>query len=102
MAVHDRYGNECGLVGDARRLSQVNHVVRIVLLVADATCRKECVDAHNTGQVDAWLVGEDVAAAGRLWGVQACWLVSLHFGRMRTDIHRDLASSARRWGGRFA
>ena len=80
----------------------LDHVVHIVLLVADATCRKECVDAHDTGQVDAWLVGEDIATAGRLWGVQACWLVSLHFGRMRTDIHRDLASSARQWGDWFA
>ena len=30
------------------------------------------------------------------------WLVGLRFGRMREDVRRDLASSARRWGGRFA
>lgn len=32
----------------------------LFLLVADVTCRKECVDAGDTGQVDTWVVGEGV------------------------------------------
>ena len=49
LAVRDGYGDERGLVGDAGRLCKVDHVVRVVLLVADAACRKERVDARDAG-----------------------------------------------------
>ena len=36
------------------------------MLVADATCRKKCVDAGNTAKFDTWVGGEDVATTGEL------------------------------------
>jgi hypothetical protein len=56
------------LVLDTGRLCRVDHFFRVVLLVADATCRKECVDAGDTGQVDTWVAGEDVATTRELGG----------------------------------
>lgn len=47
LAVRDRCGDERDLVRDAGRLCKVDHVVRIVLLVADTACRKERVDARD-------------------------------------------------------
>jgi hypothetical protein len=42
-------GNHCSdervLVLDTGQLCKLNHFVCVVLLVADATCRKECVNA---------------------------------------------------------
>jgi len=64
LAVGDRCSDELSLVRDAGRLGKVDHLVGVVLLVANATRREEGVDAINAGQVDAWLVREDVTAAG--------------------------------------
>jgi len=44
LAVRDRRGDEVRLVRDAGRVCEVDHVVRVVLLVADAACRQERVD----------------------------------------------------------
>jgi len=68
LAVRDRCSDEISRVGDAGRLGKVDHVVGVVLLVANAARREEGVDAVNAGQVDAWLVREDVTAADELWG----------------------------------
>ncbi len=66
LAIGDRRGDERGLVLDTGRLCKVDHFVRVVLLVADATCRKECVDAGDACQVDTWVAGEDVATTREL------------------------------------
>lgn len=47
LAVRDRCGDERGLIRDAGRLCKVDHVVCVVLLVANATCREERVDAGD-------------------------------------------------------
>jgi hypothetical protein len=49
LAVRDRSGDEVCLVRDAVRVGKVDHVIRVVLLVADVTRRKERVDAVDTG-----------------------------------------------------
>lgn len=66
LAIGDRCGDERVLVLDTGRLCKVDHFVRVVLLVAYTTCRKECVDAIDTGQVDAWVAGEDITATREL------------------------------------
>jgi hypothetical protein len=49
LAVRDRGGDERVLVRHAGRLGKVDHLVRVVLLVADAARRKERVDAADAG-----------------------------------------------------
>ncbi len=49
LAVRDRRGDKVCLVRDAVRLGKVDHVIRVVLLVADVARRKERVDAVDTG-----------------------------------------------------
>lgn len=66
LAIGDRCGDERVLVLDTGRLCKVDHFVRVVLSVADASCRKECVDAGDIGQVDTWVAGEDVATTREL------------------------------------
>ena len=51
LAIGDRCGDERVLVLDTGRFCKVDHFVRVVLLLADITCRKECVDPGDTGQV---------------------------------------------------
>jgi len=60
LVIGDRRGDERVLVLDTGRLCRVDHFVRVVLLVIHATCRKEYVDAGDTGQADTWVYGEDV------------------------------------------
>jgi hypothetical protein len=40
------------LVLETGRLCKLDHLVRVALSVADATCRKKCVDAGDTSQID--------------------------------------------------
>ena len=49
LAVRYRRGDEVSLVRHAGRLCKVDHLVRVVLLVADAARRKERVDAVVAG-----------------------------------------------------
>jgi len=64
LAVRDRCSDEISRIRDAGRLGKVDHAVGIVLLIANTAGREERVDTVNAGQVDAWLVREDVTAAG--------------------------------------
>ena len=51
LAIRDHCGDERVFVLDTSQLCKVDHSVCVVLLVTDATCRKECINAGDTGQV---------------------------------------------------
>jgi hypothetical protein len=50
-------GDERVFVRDTGRLCKVDHFVHL---------SRECVDAGDTGQVDTWVAGEDVATTCEL------------------------------------
>ena len=109
LAIGDRCGDERVLVLDTGRLCKVDYFVRVVLLVAYATCRKECIDAGDTGQVDTWVASEDVAITRELCVehnfFSKCVLLFLSGETEREDglnlyAHRVPATSARQREGR--
>lgn len=66
LAVCDCCGDEIGLVCHTRRLGKVDHVVGVVLLIADVARRKKGVDASNAGVLHARVVRDDVTTTVQL------------------------------------
>jgi hypothetical protein len=66
LAVRDCRGDEISLVCDTSGLGKVDHVVCVVLLIADVSCGKKRVDTTNAGKLHAWVVGSDVTATDEL------------------------------------
>jgi len=63
LAVRNCCSDEISLVCDARRFGKVDHVVSVILLIADASCRKQAVDPINSSELYAGVVRMDVTTA---------------------------------------
>ena len=66
LAVSNGVGNQRVRVRDVRRLGEINHGVRVVLLVAWVCLRLERINTIDSSEGDTWLVREDISAANKL------------------------------------
>ena len=99
LAICDRRGDERVPVCDTYRLGEVDHLVGDVLLVADTARGQKRVEASQARELHARLVREYIAAADELFIIP---LILVRWGKVLGNVHRGLASSARRQGGRPA